>query len=107
MTNDNNPLSYLWVKLIGRERIAEFSQEHPDSAASLKAWRKNMESNGFQSFVELKQVFCSADYVKPHTVFDIGGNKYRLISLIDYELGTVSIESVLTHSEYDKGKWRH
>ncbi len=66
-----------------------------------------MESNSFQNFVELKQGLGSADYVKPYTVFDIGGNKYRLIALIDYELGIISIESVLTHAEYDKSKWRH
>ena len=66
-----------------------------------------MESNSFKSFVELKRVFGSADYVKPHTVFNIGGNKYRLISLVDYELRAVSIEHVLTHPEYGKGRWRH
>lgn len=92
LTNDNNPLLYLRVRLIGRERISGFAQEHPNSAASLEAWLKNMESNDFRNFVELKRIFGSADYVKPHTVFDIGGNKYRLVGLIDYEIGTISIE---------------
>ena len=99
-------LLYLRVRLIGRERISGFFQKHPDSAASLKAWQKNMEANGFQNPVELKRVFGSADYVKPYTVFNVGGNKYRLIGSVDYELGTVFIENVLTHAEYDKGKWR-
>ena len=107
LTNDNNLLLYLQVRLIGRERISEFTPKHPASVASLKAWQKSMEANIFKSYVELKKVFGSADYVKPHTVFNIGGNKYRLISLVDYELGAVSIEHVLTHPEYDKGKWRH
>ena len=62
-----------------------------------------MESNSFKHFVELKKTFGSADQVKPHTVFDICGNKYRLIAVVDYTLQSVSIECVLTHAEYDGG----
>ena len=65
-----------------------------------------MESNNFKHFVELKKTFGSADQVKPYTVFDISGNKYRLIALVDYALQSVSIESVLTHAEYGQGRWR-
>jgi len=65
-----------------------------------------MESNKFENFIDLKRLFGSADYVKPYVVFNIGGNKYRLIGLVDYELGMVSIEHVLTHAEYDRGRWR-
>jgi mRNA interferase HigB len=62
-----------------------------------------MESNNFKHFIELKKTFGSADQVKPHTVFNISGNKYRLIAVVDYALQSVSIECVLTHSEYDVG----
>jgi mRNA interferase HigB len=65
-----------------------------------------MESNGFKHFVELKKTFGSADQVRPYTVFDISGNKYRLIAVVDYPLQAVSIERVLTHAEYDEGRWR-
>ena len=65
-----------------------------------------MESNSFQNFVELKRVFGSADYVKPHVVFNISGNKHRLIGVVNYELGAVTVKDVLTHAEYDKGTWR-
>ena len=65
-----------------------------------------MESNSFNHFVELKKTFGSADQVKPYTVFNISGNKYRLIAVVDYALQSVSIECVLTHSEYDEGRWR-
>lgn len=65
-----------------------------------------MESNSFGHFVDLKKTFGSADQVRPHTVFDISGNKYRLIAVVEYALQTVSIECVLTHAEYGKGRWR-
>lgn len=83
-----------------------FAQRHPDSRSPLKAWKQNMESNNFTNFIELKRTFGSADYVKPYTIFNISGNKYRLTGVIDYELKTVSIRDVLTHAEYNKGKWR-
>jgi mRNA interferase HigB len=94
------------VKLIGRDLIQLFARTHPDSRSSLKSWTQAMESNSFKHFVELKKTLGSADQVKPHTVFNISGNKYRLIAVVDYALQSVSIESVLTHTEYDEGRWR-
>jgi len=94
------------VKVIGRDLIQLFARKHPDSGSSLKSWTQTMESNSFKHFVELKRTFGSADQVRPHTVFDISGNKYRLIAFVDYPLQTVSIECVLTHAEYGRGRWR-
>jgi mRNA interferase HigB len=95
-----------WVQLIGRDLIQLFARKHPDSRSPLKSWTQAMESNSFNHFVELKKTFGSADQVKPNTVFNISGNKYRLIAVVDYALQSVSIECVLTHSEYDEGRWR-
>ena len=94
------------MKLNHSDRISGFIQRHPDSETSLKAWQLNMESNSFQNFAELKRMFGSADYVRPCVVFNISGNKYRLIAVINYELGNVHVQDVLTHAEYDKEKWR-
>jgi mRNA interferase HigB len=94
------------VKVIGRDLIQLFARKHPDSRPSLKSWNQAIESNSFKHFVDLKKTFGSADQVKPHTVFNISGNKYRLIAVVDYTLQFVSIEHVLTHSEYDEGRWR-
>lgn len=77
-----------------------------DSASSLRAWAQHMEQNGFKHFAHLRQVFRAADYVAPYTVFNIAGNKYRLIAVIYYPLQAVSVETVLTHAEYDRGNWR-
>lgn len=81
-------------------------KKHPDSRPSLKAWVQNMEANYFKNPVMIKQTFRSADYVKPYWVFNISGNKYRLIALIDYLLEIVAVEGIYTHSDYDRGKWR-
>lgn len=67
---------------------------------------QTIELNSFKRFVVLTKTFGSADQVKPYTVFNISGNKYRLITIVDYALQFVSIECVLTHAEYDEARWR-
>jgi mRNA interferase HigB len=54
----------------------------------------------------LKKTFGDVDPVPPQTVFDIGGNKWRLISEIDYEQQVIFVTHILTHKEYDEGKWK-
>ena len=65
-----------------------------------------MENNTFRHFSGLKRMFGTADYVRPYVVSNIAGNKYRLISVVDYEMEAVSVKHMLTHAEYDKGKWK-
>ena len=94
------------MKIVQLDRIEVFVEKHPDSKTSLDAWVQAMESNDFAHFAQLRQTFGTADYVKPYMVFNISGNKYRLVALINYVLGRASVERILTHAEYDKGKWR-
>ena len=56
--------------------------------------------------MELQKTFRDAENVLGQVVFNIGGNKYRLIAAVTYQAGTVQIEDVLTHAEYDKGRWK-
>ena len=93
--------------VVGTGTIYQFINRYPDSQSSLRAWLQIMRANDYRHFNDLRQTFSrSADYVKPYTVFNISGNKYRLISLISYATATAGVENVLTHAEYDKGKWR-
>ncbi len=65
-----------------------------------------MEVNRFRHLVDMKKTFGSADYVRPYTVFNVSGNKYRLAALVDYELQIVSVAHMLTHEEYDEERWK-
>ncbi len=65
-----------------------------------------MEKQVFADLNSLRATFGSTDYVEPFTVFDIGGNKFRLIAAIHYNRSKVYIRHVLTHEEYDRGKWK-
>ena len=94
------------MTVIGTGIVNLFIENFPDSQSSLNGWLKVMRENHFKHFNDLKQTFGSADYVKPYTVFNISGNKYRLISLMTYAAATVGVKQVLTHAEYDKEKWK-
>ena len=62
--------------------------------------------NRFDHWAELKAAFNARDKVGELTVFDIGGNKYRLIAYIRFEKQILYIKAVLTHRDYDKGAWK-
>ena len=61
----------------------------------------------FSNFAHLRETFPSADQVGKLTVFNIGGNKVRLIAAIHYNRGKIYIRAVLTHAEYDEQRWRN
>jgi mRNA interferase HigB len=94
------------MRVITRKRLVEFGGIHPDARQPLAEWYSLASRGRFSSFNALKQTFGSADQVGKFTVFDIGGNKYRLIAAIHYNRGIVYIRHVLTHAEYDLGKWK-
>jgi len=65
-----------------------------------------MDRQSFSNFASLRSVFPSADQVGDLTVFNIGGNKYRLIASVHFNRDKIYVRHVLTHLEYDKGEWK-
>lgn len=94
------------MKIISNSALRAFVAEHPAAAEPLQGWRRVIEKNRFAHWVELKAAFNSIDRVGELTVFDIGGNKYRLIAYIRFARQIVYIKAVLTHRDYDKGAWQ-
>jgi len=90
--------------VITRKRLNEFARLYPDTRNALAQWYKLIKQTEFSSFVELRELFPSADQVGKLTVFNIGGNKIRLIAAIHYNRKKVYIRAVLTHAEYDQEK---
>lgn len=93
--------------LIGQRKIAKFIKKHPNSKASLERWIVLVTENNFDSFPHLNSIFPTADYVKPYTVFNISGNNFRLITEISYLENVIIIDLILTHAEYNKGRWKN
>ena len=94
------------MHVITRKRLNEFTEKHPDARNALAHWCRLMKQGTFRSFVHLRETFPSADLVGKLTVFNIGGNKARLIAALHFNRQKVYIRAVLTHAEYDTGAWK-
>lgn len=95
------------MHIITKRRITEAKKKHKDCATALDGWYRVMEQNNFTDFSALKKTFNSIDKVEDKFVFNIGGNKLRLIASIHFNRNKVFIRNILTHKEYDKDKWRN
>ncbi len=94
------------MKLISNKPLLEFALIHPAAGDPLQSWRHLIERNTFQNYAELRGVFASVDKVGEKYVFNVGGNKYRLVATIAYQIQVVWVKHVMTHAEYDKGVWK-
>jgi mRNA interferase HigB len=95
------------MRIITFARLKEFYEKYPDAESSFRNWNKITRLAKWQNFAELCETFSSADQVNKLTVFNIGGNKYRLITYIDYQTKKVFVRHVLTHAEYDTDRWKN
>jgi mRNA interferase HigB len=94
------------MHIITRKRLLDFAKKHPACATALESWYRIVKHTNFNTFTGLRQTFPSADQVGKLTVFNIGGNKVRLIAAIHYNSHRIYIRSILTHTEYDKEGWK-
>jgi mRNA interferase HigB len=92
------------MRVISKTAITRFAKLNPDSEKPLLIWYKLVRQHDLSSFAELKNIFAAADVVDNFTVFDVGGNKYRIIARVIYKLKTVFIRNVFTHDEYNSWK---
>ncbi len=94
------------MHVISRKALRQFWERHPDSQSALSRWFKVMRHTDFRNLSELRAAFPNADPVGELIVFNIGGNKYRLIASLHFNRGKIYVRHVLTHQEYDKGNWK-
>jgi mRNA interferase HigB len=103
----------VWV--ISKRRLREFWEKNPDAKGPLLAWHALARKASWTSLQDVRRSLPTADGVTLNcprgvqisvTVFNIGGNKYRLVTRIDFKWYRVYVKAVLTHKEYDKDKWK-
>ena len=87
-----------------RGALVEFWQRHPDAKPSLEAWYTVVR--GAKTPAEMKTIYANADLVGCRTVFNIAGNKYRLIARVNYQTQRVFVLHILTHAKYDRRDWK-
>ncbi|GAK55078.1 hypothetical protein U27_01909 [Candidatus Vecturithrix granuli] len=94
------------MHIISYKKIQEFCKKHAGASHSLQHWYRIVKHESFTTFADVKHLFPSADQVGNFVVFNIGGNKYRLIAFIRYPLKRLFIRHILTHDEYNREKWK-
>ena len=95
------------MRVISKKRLREFWADHPDATGPLMAWYRVAKSADWTNFADIRRFAAStADVVGRCVVFNIGGNKYRLVIRVHYVNHRVYIVGVYTHREYDEDKWK-
>lgn len=91
------------MRIISRKRLREFWEKHTDAQQALQAWYADVKQADWQTPADIKNVYQNASIVANNrAIFNIKGNKYRLVVVIQYQYGLVYIRFVGTHQEYDK-----
>ena len=94
------------MHVISRKKLKGAAARPSDLEAPLDAWFRIAKRASWQTLTDVRQTFASADSVERFTVFTIKGNKYRLITEINYRGQRVYIRHVLTHAEYNQENWK-
>lgn len=95
------------MNVIAPRTLRAFWEKHPNAEAPLKAWLRGMQKSSYGNLNDVRADYPSADLATGKggstlTIFNIGGNNYRLVVSISYTGQRVYIRHVLTHAEYDK-----
>src|SRR5882757_5151935 len=94
------------MRIISRKALREFWKIHPVAESPLVAWFRIVKLGKFADFNAIKRTFGAADYVAPFTIFDIGGNKFRVITAIHYNRQRLYIRHVLRIRNTMSGRTR-
>ena len=97
------------MQIRARQTLKQFWERHPSAEIPLRTWYAIVQKTAWSGPSDVKRQFGNAvDFVADNRViFDIGGNKYRLIAVIHFNRGKLFVRHVLTHAEYDEGKWKN
>jgi mRNA interferase HigB len=99
------------VRIISRKRLRQYGKLHPEAEASLTGWYLVVKNAKWTSSNELAGTVGSVDPVKVASgavvsVFNIARNRHRLIAHFHFDKQRVFVLRIMTHKEYDKGKWK-
>jgi len=98
------------MRVISKTRLKSFWKQsnYRDSEAPLRAWHTHVKSKtvSWKNWADVKADFANASLVGNCVVFNIGGNKYRLVTRIIYPSQKVFVLRIMTHVEYDQNAWK-
>ncbi len=95
------------MHLISIRKLRDDTAKYPDTKQVIEAWYTVAKKARWQNLEDVRKIYRDAEAVGNFTVFNIKGNKYRLIVGIDYDSQTIFYKYFLTHADYDKDKWKN
>ena len=95
------------MRVISRKVLRDYCQTHADACDALYSWYRVASKAQWKNLTQVQAVYKTAESVSNFTVFNIKGNRYRLIVDLIYPSQRIYIKYILTHSEYSKDKWKN
>ncbi len=94
---------YICMRVIAKKTLKEYFEKNAESKQALLIWYKEVSSGKWKNHNEMKETFSSLSIIpNERIVFNIKGNKYRLVAKVNYDYQIIWIRFVGTHAEYDK-----
>lgn len=90
------------MRIISKKKIRDYSKDNAQAELPLTEWYLTMRESNARNLNALRVRFNSVDCVYGYTIFNIGGNNYRLITAIHYNTQNCYIRTIWTHAEYSK-----
>jgi mRNA interferase HigB len=94
------------MRIVTTRKLKEFWAENKMAETVMRDWIKTVYLADWKTSVDVKKTFNAINIYKNCPIFDVGGNKYRIIAKVEYQIHIVFIRFVMTHSEYDEKKWQ-
>jgi mRNA interferase HigB len=99
------------MRVISKKKMKSFWSRHSSAKKVLGKWYEIVTAANWTSLTDIRNTYPHADEVKTDKgsrviVFNVGGNKFRIISAIHYRSGIIFILDVLTHAEYNRARWK-
>ena len=90
------------MEVYGEAIVARFARKHPASPRPLQRFLMLARDATWPHFAAVKNTFAATGFVAGRLVFDIGGNKYRVVASVDFDAQILVLDQILTHQEYDR-----
>jgi mRNA interferase HigB len=90
------------MEVYGEAILARFSKKYPPSRGALQRFLAIVRQAQWPHFTAVKCTFVATDYVAGRLVFNIGGNKYRIVASVDFQEQILVVDEVMTHEQYDR-----
>ena len=95
------------MHIIGTDQIDAFCRKRPTTRRHFDRWLQAVDGAAWRKWADVRQTYARASKAGLCVVFDVQGGSFRVVARIDYEFQVVSVLHVLTHQQYDEGKWKN